>query len=115
MSPRKKKSSTYFSFQDGNLIYAVEDLWKVAKNLPIEEIPLVDIRISTIGGGGYTKHIKRVQKADLSYPIIILEDNWVADGMHRVIKALMRGEETIKAVRIIKMPKPREILEDEDE
>lgn len=45
-------------------------------------------------------HFKRVQDADLSKPIILDWRGHVADGRHRIIKALMEGRETIKAVRM---------------
>lgn len=45
-------------------------------------------------------HCKRVNKADLTKPIILDWNGEIADGRHRLIKAIMLGKETIKAVRI---------------
>ena len=48
-------------------------------------------------------HSKRVEKADLSYPILLysFKDKWIIlDGVHRFTKALMRGNKTILAKRV---------------
>lgn len=45
-------------------------------------------------------HIKMILDADLSKPIIIDKDGYIADGKHRLAKALLNGERTIKAVRL---------------
>ena len=51
-------------------------------------------------------HCKKVAKADLSKPIIIAWDGSIADGRHRIIKALVEGKRTIKAVRMNWKPSP---------
>ncbi len=43
--------------------------------------------------------MKLVQETDLKYPIILSNTGRVMDGMHRVIKAILLGQETIKAVQ----------------
>lgn len=45
-------------------------------------------------------HCKKVMDSDLSHPIILDWRGCVADGRHRIIKALIEGRKTIKAVRI---------------
>lgn len=52
------------------------------------------------------EHMRLIQEADLNYPIILSSDGGVMDGMHRVAKALLEGEETIKAVRFNRDPEP---------
>lgn len=52
---------------------------------------------------------KRVQEADLSYPIIQAPDGWIMDGLHRIVKAILEGRETIKAVRLPVLPEPDRI------
>ncbi len=50
-------------------------------------------------------HAKKVEKTDLDYPIEIYfhNDNWIIlDGIHRYVKALMRGDKTIKVRRVSK-------------
>lgn len=49
-------------------------------------------------------HMKSVIKADLKYPIILDEDGELLDGRHRLMKALLEGKETIKAVRFVENP-----------
>lgn len=49
---------------------------------------------------GFARHMKHVMEADLSYPIIIDEWGQPIDGRHRIVKALIEGHETIKAVRV---------------
>ena len=54
-------------------------------------------------------HVQRVMDADLSKPIILDWNGSVADGRHRIIKAIVEGETTIKAVRLLaKMTPERE-------
>jgi len=51
-------------------------------------------------------HCKRVMEADLTKPIIIAWDGSIADGRHRIIKALIEGNRTILAVRMTWHPVP---------
>jgi elongation factor P hydroxylase len=45
-------------------------------------------------------------EADRSYPIILAADGRVMDGMHRIARAVLDGETTIKAVRFTTDPEP---------
>lgn len=51
-------------------------------------------------------HCKKVFDADLDVPIIIAWNGSIADGRHRIIKALIEGKPTIKAVRMSWRPHP---------
>lgn len=51
-------------------------------------------------------HMKAVNAADLSVPIILDEDGEIMDGRHRLMKAMLTGAETIKAVRFDENPSP---------
>ncbi|QLC67962.1 hypothetical protein LPB248_03065 [Flavobacterium sp. LPB0248] len=51
-------------------------------------------------------HMKLVQEAELTYPIILCADGRLMDGMHRIIKALLEGHEEIKAVQFEITPEP---------
>lgn len=51
-------------------------------------------------------HMRLVQSADLSYPIIVCPEGKVMDGMHRVLKALLDGHHFIRAYRLAAMPAP---------
>ncbi len=52
------------------------------------------------------EHTKLIQEADLTYPIILSSDGRIMDGMHRVLKALLAGNNKIKAVKFNRDPKP---------
>ena len=45
----------------------------------------------------YKNHYNRIVNANLNYPIHINKDGTITDGYHRVIRALLLGDKTIKA------------------
>jgi hypothetical protein len=51
-------------------------------------------------------HMRLIHDVDLSFPIILGADGRVMDGMHRVAKALLRGESEIQAVQFAVDPMP---------
>ena len=51
-------------------------------------------------------HLRLIDEADLSCPIILGADGRVMDGMHRVAKALLQKKAEIDAVRFERDPKP---------
>lgn len=53
----------------------------------------------------FLHHMKRVLKADLDYPIILSEERYILDGVHRLMKAKYLGVEKIKYVQFDKDPK----------
>jgi hypothetical protein len=55
---------------------------------------------------GILDHAKRIHEADLSYPIILTPKGRVADGIHRLVRALLEDKKTILAVRLLQMPEP---------
>ena len=57
-------------------------------------------------------HMKAVQDANLRYPIILDEDGEIMDGRHRIMKALLLGKKTIKAVRFDENPTPCKTIEE---
>ncbi len=50
----------------------------------------------------FASHMKHVQEADLSYPVILNEKGAMLDGRHRMVKALLEGKESVKAKRVPK-------------
>ncbi len=58
------------------------------------------------------EHMQRALKADLDFPIILAPDGSLMDGGHRIAKALLQGDKTIKAVQFEKYPKPQSSMED---
>lgn len=55
---------------------------------------------------GLAWHVRRVKDADLDKPILLDWEGGIADGRHRVIKALVLGKRTIKARRMMWKPEP---------
>lgn len=88
----------------------VSRLFELSKNLPVLDIPLQSMNMYYM----YEKltlrelagHIVAVNEASLEYPIILDEDGEIMDGRHRLIKAIIEGEEMIKAVRFSENPTP---------
>ena len=52
------------------------------------------------------EHACLIEKADLNYPIIMCSERRVMDGMHRVLKALNAGEDSIEALIFRTDPAP---------
>ena len=50
------------------------------------------------------EHMRLIEEADLSHPIILGADGRVMDGMHRVAKAALRGVAELDAVRFERDP-----------
>ena len=85
--------------------YSVARLVDETKNLEPFDMPLAGINLSDkIWQGmnmfGLAWHCKRVFDADLSLPIILDWNGCIADGRHRVLKAIIDGKKSIKAVRL---------------
>ena len=105
-------------FQDGKKQYVINNLISLAKKLETKEMPIEHLNIYNLGFKGdsmreWVSHMKAVLEVDLKYPIILDEDGYVMDGRHRIAKALLNGEETIKFVRFDKTPPPDYFSEDE--
>lgn len=86
--------------------YCVSRIIDAAKDLPEFEIPLccLDLSIEIWSGCdmfALAYHCKKVKEADLDFPIILDWRGAVADGRHRIMKALVNGETTIKAKRLV--------------
>lgn len=88
--------------------YEFQKLIEAAKDLPVFDLPLVAVnlyhKITTGTVYSYLYHQKRIEAADLSYPIILDDMGCICDGWHRVAKAILLGHETIKAKRLNVMP-----------
>lgn len=98
----------------GNNIWDVGTLFEASKNLEPYDLQLSAIDLSVAFPNASTiafflYQMKRVLDADLSYPIIQAPDGWIIDGYHRIAKAIIDGDTTIKAVRLPVLPKPNRI------
>lgn len=109
------KIAPFFSYDTqmcrlGKCHWSVPRLIQLSKDLPVMEIPLVHINMyhsfESMSMRDFIGHMKSVLSADLSYPIILDEDGDIMDGRHRLMKALLDGRETIKAVRFESNPSP---------
>ena len=98
-------------YVDGDANYEVQHLIQAAENLKVFDLPLAGISLRHMICNGdlksYLYHHKRIENADLSYPIILAADGYICDGWHRVAKAILLGQTTIKAKRLIIMPEPQ--------
>jgi hypothetical protein len=52
------------------------------------------------------EHARMINEADPGFPIILSSDGRVMDGMHRVLKAMLNGSQSIEAVRFESDPEP---------
>lgn len=51
-------------------------------------------------------HMRLIEEADLSFPIILAANGEVMDGRHRIAKAALEGRATITAVQFTEDPSP---------
>lgn len=99
-------------YSDGTNVWSALKLHKAAEGLPTFEVPLASINLSgypwgeSINTNSLIYHFKRIQEADLKYPIIYDDEGIIADGWHRICKAILERKQTITAVRLNKMPEP---------
>lgn len=100
----------------GNHTWSVARLVELSRSLPVMDIPLNHLCVyytySKLSLRDMVMHMKAVNDADLSYPIILDEDGELMDGRHRVMKAMLIGAESIKAVRFDINPSPDKVEED---
>lgn len=93
-------------------------LFARAKEYKIQQLPLWAIDLSDLGFSvnnlyDFIFQCKRVQDCSLDYPIILDNMGQIADGCHRVCKAILEGRETIDAIRLEEMPAPDRYNEEE--
>ena len=88
---------------------------QLSSNFPRKHIPLSSIReFDQPWSGddeqqtwrGLVDHLRLIDKADLSFPIILSSSGDVMDGMHRVAKAARDGLLEIEAVQFADDPEP---------
>lgn len=109
-------------FCNGENAYAVKDLWEAVADLPIYEVPIIGMNTNlqpwdNIGEDFhlFLKHVALVNDADLSYPIILDPDGNIADGRHRLAKAIIEGHTTIKIKRLKTMPESSYVFDEDGE
>ena len=112
----------YSICKDGRLlVWEVERLWVLSKDLPVKTVPLSAITnfddVCWFHSNkkkptcrAVASHAKRIYEADISRPIIFSASGIMMDGMHRVAKAWLLGIEEIQAVQFSADPPPDQIL-----
>lgn len=99
----------------GERVWHIETVWRAALDLPVEEVPIYEIREIDedcwFGGRPATvrdvvSHARRIVDADLSLPVILASDGQVLDGMHRIAKAVLCGQISVAAQRLATDPDP---------
>lgn len=99
--------NTYSS--DGK-VWIVTNLIARAKDLEPFDLPLAAIYSGSevwapVGSAyGIAHHVRRAFDVNTEYPIILCQQGFIMDGWHRVLRALIDGKATIKAVRFSKTP-----------
>jgi len=119
-----RKQYHFRKVENDTLIWDVDHLVMMTKQFEVKEISLKDIREldepywypdrhpST---QEIIDHLKLIQEADLSYPIILCAQGKLMDGMHRVCKAKLLGMQSIHYVQFTTDPKPDFINIHEDD
>lgn len=108
-----------YSFRPGEHgldAWDVDNLIRAGADLPVTEVAL-----DTIGDVDtdywfkfgpvpmvrrIVDQVRLIQEVDLSYPIILGSDGRVMDGMHRIARAILDGQTSIRAVRFVAEPEP---------
>jgi hypothetical protein len=99
----------------GVLAWDVDRLVQLSSNLPRNHIPLTKIReLDEVWSGddesptwrAMLEHLKLIDEADLSFPIILSSSGAVMDGMHRVAKAARQGRIEVEVVQFEEDPEP---------
>ena len=113
---------TYSEYKDGNLlVWDVERLWHLSKDLPVKSVPLASItnfdEVCWFPPDGekptcrvVAAHAKRIYEADFTHPIILSASGSLMDGMHRLARAWILGMEKVQVVQFLEDPKPDRIL-----
>lgn len=114
--PAAMRKQYYFRPSDrGLLAWDIDLLIRHARDLPRRRVPLSAIRELDEPWFGTDEestwreligHVRLMDEADLSFPIILSASGRVMDGMHRVAKALREGRTDIEAVQFHADPSP---------
>ena len=99
----------------GLLAWDVDRLVRLSSNLPRKQVPLSHLREldevwssddEPLTWGVILEHVRLMDEADLSFPIILSSTGAVMDGRHRVAKAAREGRAEIEAVQCDEDPEP---------
>jgi len=84
----------------GNKITLI-DLLQATENIPVVDVPVEWIKSHLLSWDGDDEEVKKIESADLKYPILIFVDDdgdfiSIIDGHHRAQKAVRKGMDVIK-------------------
>lgn len=98
------------------LVYNVERLWELAKELPVRAVPLAQVagvldENCWFGNTAPTlrrvaEHARRIYEADFGRPILLNAAGELMDGAHRVARAFLENKAEIDAVQFPTDPEP---------
>lgn len=112
--------------KDGLMAWDIHRLVNLSKDFTVIDVPLEHIKELNEAYWfeaddtqptcrNVAAHSKLIREVDLRFPIILFSNGRVADGMHRVCRALIDGYTTIKAVQFSIDPTPDYVgIEPED-
>lgn len=95
----------------------VERLIELSRDLPVEMIAVAEIgevdyvywfneqQLPTVRS--VVEHARRILDVEQRHPIILGPDGRVMDGMHRIARAMLQGEDLIASVRFPSLPTPQ--------
>lgn len=99
----------------GRHSWSVPRLIELTRGMPVMDVPLRHLSLyytyEKLTLREMVMHMKAVVEADLSFPIILDEDGELMDGRHRLMKAMLTGAETIRAVRFDENPSPDRVTD----
>jgi hypothetical protein len=110
-----RKQYDFRQSERGRLAWDVYRLVDLSRHLPRKRVRLEDIGeldqpcagdSSRLTWRALLEHIKLINEADLSFPIILSASGEVMDGRHRVVKAALEGNDMIEAVQFENDPSP---------
>jgi hypothetical protein len=113
-----RKQYYFRQSERGLLAWDVDRLIQLTSQLPRKIVPLDQIRELDEEWFGederptwraLLEHVRLLEEADLTYPIILSASGAVMDGMHRVAKATLEGRSGIEAVQFDEDPPPDHI------
>jgi hypothetical protein len=97
----------------------LKQLWEASENLQVKTIQVSKLWESRyknvwcwqheeeiLNNEFFLHHMERVLNADLNYPIILSEENYIFDGVHRLMKAKHLNLEYIQCKQFKKDPIP---------
>jgi hypothetical protein len=111
-----RKQYNFWPGPAGLAAWDVDRLIALSAELPVVQVPLAafaeldtdywfkDGQRPTVRS--VVQHVRLMQEADLSFPVILAADGRVMDGMHRIAKALLLELMTVDAVQFPVTPEP---------